>query len=214
MSYIKEEKRRAVEDQNKIINENGGLKIKELGKSHIPLYVYLIAIGLLVIGVCVVVHGVDAKISSIAPDWEMRIDVHVEEGDTYCIIGEKSLASDGVDGFDVPHPPFEPPGRCFVYSKQSSFPNPHKSLWMEYRHLHGVWRVWNLTCFYVPMYGSGTDVTMTWNTTQVASSGYLNMILCNNGYVANMKMESSYTFYSPVYQITNMKIYCNNLFTH
>jgi len=58
MSYTEEEKKKAVDALNKVINENGGLKIKDFGRYHIPLYVYLIAIGLLITGVCVLVHGV------------------------------------------------------------------------------------------------------------------------------------------------------------
>jgi len=217
MSYTKEEKQEPLDEQNQIINETG-LSVIDMEKERMCqamfFYVWLVVLGLLITGVCFFVHGVDAKLCVVSPDWEMCINAHAEEGNTYCIIGEKLLASDGVDGFDVPHPPFEPPGRCFVYIKQPSFPNPHKSLWMEYRHSHGLWRVWNLTCFYVPYFEDVTYVTLDWNISQAVSSGYLNVILWNNGYAADMKTTGSYVFYSPSYQMTHMKIYCNNLFTH
>jgi hypothetical protein len=174
----------------------------------------ILILGLIITGFNFLVHGVESRLCSITPDWELRIDAHAEGGNTYCIIGEKLLASDGVDQFDVPHPPFQPEGRCFVYIHQASFPNPYKSLWMEYRHLHGLWRVWNLSCFYVPWNEEGVNVELEWGVSQVLSSGYKNVILVDGNNIIDMKTVSSYTFYSLGYETTHMKLYCNNLYTN
>ena len=215
MSYREQENQEAILKQNKIINESS-LSVIDLEKERMRqvrfFYVWLITLGLLITGVCVLVHGTEAR-AVIMSDWQMTIDVYAEGGHTYCIMGEKMDASDGVDQYDIPHPPFQPPGRAFVFIKQPSFPVPHNKLWMEYRHLHGLWRVWNLTLFYVPMDEEGTNVSLQWDTGQVLFSGYRNVILWNNGYAADMKTENSYIFYSLPYQTTSMKIYCNDLFT-
>ena len=210
MSHTKIEKKEASDKQNKIINKSGLSVIdKEKERMHQVrfFYIWLICLGLLITGICVLVHGTEARTITMS-DWEMTIDVYAGNGHTYCILGEKQNASDGVDQYDVPEHPFEPPGRAFVFIKQPSFPEPHDALWMEYRHLHGLWRVWNLTLFYVPMYGEGCDVSIQWDITQVFSSRYQTVILWNNGYAANMKTETSYAFYSLPYQMTYMKICC------
>jgi hypothetical protein len=163
----------------------------------------------LIITMFFMVTSTEAKLQPKMRDWQMTIDVHAD-GYTYCIIGEKQNASDGIDVFDVCHPPFQPPGRCFVFISQPSFPEPYNNIWMEYRHLHGVYRFWNISLLYLPLNGQGSTVNMQWNINQVLSSGYQTVLLWNNGFVANMRTASSYSFYSSPYQMTNMRIYCNN----
>ncbi len=138
-------------------------------------------------------------------DWQATIDVYAE-GHTYCIIGEKTTASDGIDGYDVPHPPFQPPGRAFVFIRQPSFPNPYKNIWMEYRRHTTNFRVWNLTTYYVPMDEEGTTVLLQWNISQLTLSGYKKISLVFDGQTINMFTTDHFSFYSGPYQMTNMKI--------
>jgi hypothetical protein len=167
-------------------------------------------VGLMLVLSCFVVS---ARPQSRVVDWQLTIDVYAG-GHTYCIIGEKSNASDGVDVFDVPHPPFQPPGRAFVFIRQPSFPELYTRLWMEYRHLTGVCRVWNLSLFYVPMERSNAVVTIQWDCNQACSSGYVFMILIDGCHVTDMKICSSYSFVSSDYHLTSMRILTSNLFTH
>ena len=143
-------------------------------------------------------------------EWQTRLDVYAG-GHTYCVIGERKDAFDGVDVFDVPCPPFEPRGRCFVYIKQPSFPQPHNKLWMEWRMSHGLLRVWNLTLLYVPMNNEGHDVSIQWDTSMVRSSGYGVFRLIYDGHFINMKTSSSFSFYSGPYQMTSMRVVCGYL---
>lgn len=140
-------------------------------------------------------------------DWEATIDVYAD-GHTYCIIGEKQGASDGVDSYDVPHPPFMPPGRAFVFIKQPSFQDPYKNLWMEWRHYTHTGIIWNLTTFYYPMDDEGSDVLIQWTPAQFSASGYGSVVLCHGNQHVNMLTCSSYSFYSEPFQMTSMKIYC------
>lgn len=179
------------------------------------MMVFFVVLGLVSLGTFVTCTS--ARVMQYAPfdhkvsgEWNVTIDVYAG-GHTYCIIGEKQYASDGVDGFDVPLPPFEPPGRCFVFIKQPLFPLPHNSLWMEWRSLNGVCRVWNLSLFYIPMGGAGADVSICWDMAKVCSSGYPFFVLWNNGVTVNMRSVSSYSFYSGAYQMTNMKIFCSKM---
>lgn len=146
-------------------------------------------------------------------DWQLRIDVYAG-GHTYCIIGEKSNASDGIDSYDIPHPPLQPPGRAFVFIKQPSFPLPHNKLWMEWRHYTNDYRVWNLTTYYYPMGEQGSDILIQWNISQFVSSGYRAINLIYNGQIINMLTTNSFSFYSQPYQMTYMKIVCSKAVTH
>ena len=57
MSYAEQEKKKALDEQNKIINESD-LRVVELRHTWIPFYLVLMVIGLLVLGVCFLVYGV------------------------------------------------------------------------------------------------------------------------------------------------------------
>ena len=118
------------------------------------------------------------------------------------------FASEGVDQYDIPHPPMYPPGRAFIYINQPTFPLPHNKLWYEYRNLSTAiqLRTWNLTTFFYPMYESGADVVLQWNCSEIKKSGYKYICLIHNGVYINMRTTSTYTFYSNPYQITYLKI--------
>lgn len=61
MSYTKKEKNDVIEDQNKVINELG-LSVIDMEKERMLqvrfFYIWLIALGLLITGICFFVHGV------------------------------------------------------------------------------------------------------------------------------------------------------------
>lgn len=136
-------------------------------------------------------------------DWSIRIDAYAD-GHTYCIIGEKDAALDGVDQYDVPEPPFEPPGRAFIFLSEQSFPDPHNRLWYEFKKYSDTHKEWNLTTFYIPMDNQGINVTLTWNHTETE---YNSILIYRDGVVvADMLTNDSLVFWSDPYQMTHFII--------
>jgi len=56
--YAEEEKKQALYEQNRAINESKDLKVVEFRHTRIPFYLFLIVIGLLILCVCFFVYGV------------------------------------------------------------------------------------------------------------------------------------------------------------
>lgn len=144
---------------------------------------------------------------TVANEWNLRINANAG-GNTYCYIGEKTVASNGVDQFDVPWPPFFPPGRAFVFLKEPSFQTPYETLMYEYKKCPGESNIFNLSTYYYPIGENGALVTLTWDNT-LYSSGYRYVFLSLNGEtLLDMKRVFSYGFWSNPYQITQFKIVC------
>lgn len=140
-----------------------------------------------------------------AGDWQTMIMTKTGGSKAFCVLGEKQNASDGIDAFDVPHPPFFPPGRCFIYLKENSFTLPYKNLWYEYKH-HSNSKVFNLSCFWYPWDEEGTMVTLDWKPEMFLNSGYSSVVLQPVG--LNMLLERHYTFWSLPYQTSYFTIVC------
>ena len=143
------------------------------------------------------------KLQTKHTNWQVQINCSAGGGNTYCIMGEKWNASDGVDMFDVPHPPFEPPGRAFIYFSHPAFPVLYQNIWMEYQHHSSNALddsvVWNLTTYYIPMDGQGGLVQLQWSSSSFLSTGYHDVYLCFDGAWVDMKTISSFSFFSPAY---------------
>jgi hypothetical protein len=62
MSYTKEQKQKAMQEQNKMINDLGSLSVidmeKERRREMLWFYVWLIGVGALITGICFFVHGI------------------------------------------------------------------------------------------------------------------------------------------------------------
>lgn len=138
-----------------------------------------------------------------AGDWQNTIMTKTGGTKAFCIVGENAHALDGVDSLDVPHPPFYPPGRCFIYLKEPGFPQPYNHLWYEYKQ-HSSSKVFNLSCFWYPWDEEGTFVTLDWKPEPMMNSGYNTITLMPIG--IDMLQERHYTFYSEPYQTTNLQI--------
>jgi len=137
-----------------------------------------------------------------AGDWQSKI---VSDTRTWCIIGEKSDASDGVDQYDAPHPPFFPPGRCFLYLSEPGFPAPYYNLIMEFKQHEGS-KVFNLSCFWFPMWSGGAWVTLVWKPESFARSGYDSVVLSPVG--VDMLLKSQFRFWSGAYETRTFQIVC------
>jgi hypothetical protein len=138
-----------------------------------------------------------------AGDWKNCIttDTH-----TWCIIGEKQNASDGIDQYDAPHPPFFPPGRCFVFLKEESFEAPYYNLIIEYKQ-HAQSKVFNLSCFWYPMWTGGSKILLNWDSDCFARIGYKTITLQPIG--INMLKEHGFMFWSEAYQMTYFQVICS-----
>jgi hypothetical protein len=136
-----------------------------------------------------------------AGDWRLNINAMTGGTHTYCILGERQDASDGIDQYDVPHPPFFPPGRCFIYLKEKSFQAPYKNLWYEYKH-HSDSKIFNLSCFWYPWDDEGVLVTLDWKPESFMNSGYTSVVLQPMG--LNMLKERYCVFWSEPYQTTSI----------
>jgi hypothetical protein len=143
-------------------------------------------------------------------DWNLRINANAG-GTTYCYIGEKVDASDGIDQYDVCHPPFFPPGRAFIFCQEQSFPDPFTNLLYEYKHCLGMYKVFNFTSFYYPSGSTGAFVTLSWDKQLLQSSEYQHVYLTLNGQkLIDMKKTGTYIFWSNPYQLLEFKITCMN----
>jgi len=207
MSYTEREKQEVICTPDKVINRSSH------PKKRIPFYVWgLIILGVLIIGVSVLMTTTEAR--TMRPsDWSLRIDCYAGGGHTYCIMGENSNASDGIDVFDVPHHPFEPAGRAFIFFHHPEYPNPYNYIWMEYQYHEHVLTdkctPWYLTTFFLPMTGGGSVVQLQWNSSNLFRSGYNHVVLYYNGYLVDMKTTGSYSFYSPPYVLCRLLVICD-----
>ena len=136
----------------------------------------------------------------LADVWNVTLQFN-EPGGTFdnAFFGEKTDASDGLDGYDVPKttPGMPPYIRAWF---ATNFPVPHNQLWEEYKHYPDSSKQWNLSIQWVPTdYATPTTITISWNTAEVGNSEYNIVKLCNSGgsQLKNMLTESSYSFTCP-----------------
>jgi VCBS repeat-containing protein len=145
-------------------------------------------------------------------NWNVTLEFN-EPGSAYdnAFFGEKSDASDGQDGYDVPKSPpgFPPYIRAWF---DTDFTDPYDELWEEYKKYPDSYKDWNLTVQWVPSdYTSPTTITVSWDNTNLSNSGYNSVILYdvnNNENVSNMISNSSYSFTCPALTPQNFKIIC------
>ena len=55
--YAEEEKKKALYEQNRAINESRDLKVVEFRHTRIPFYLFLIVFGLLLLGIGILIHS-------------------------------------------------------------------------------------------------------------------------------------------------------------
>ena len=132
--------------------------------------------------------------------WNVTLEFN-EPGLAYdnAIFGEKTDASDGQDGYDVPKgiPSIPPYIRAWF---ATNFSDPWDELWEEYKHYPDTSKQWNLSVQWAPSdYVTPTTVTISWDTSEVDGSEYNIVKLYNSGGVQlkNMLTESSYSFSCP-----------------
>jgi PKD repeat protein len=126
--------------------------------------------------------------------------------------GEASDAIDGppVDSYDV----VKPPAPMLPYIRMylnDNLPSPYNALWKDFRHYHGVTKIWNLSVQWMPTdYVSSTIVTISWDPNDFVHSEYGLVTLCTElgTPLQNMLLNNSYSFTCPATIPQNFKIIC------
>ena len=146
-------------------------------------------------------------------DWECLLTFEEPGGGyDYVYFGEKEAASDDVDIYDVPKNPAGLPP--YVHSWfATNFINPYDELWEEYNHYPGDYTLWDLTIQWVPIdYSSSTDITISWNSSDLINNEYNNIFLKNDASeeIINMLEEENYTFNASALTLHRFIIICTN----
>jgi len=101
----------------------------------------------------------------------LEIEADIREMDTVCF-GEKTLASDGIDMFDIPKPGAPPSPYVYAWFATDLTP-PYDELWEDYRHydIANTYQVWDL---WIHTSGSGqyTQVTISWDPSDLSTVEY------------------------------------------
>jgi hypothetical protein len=132
-----------------------------------------------------------------------NITIHIKEtsginGNTI-IIGTASNASDSLDQYDLPEPPFPPQFpylRCWL---ETSFSVPFNSLLQEYKSSSTDNKVWNLSILWMQIPGnqSTTIIEISWDLIEIKSADLNSLLLYqNNTVVADLLTINSYSFSS------------------
>jgi len=145
--------------------------------------------------------------------WESPLDFTEPDGGyDNVFFGEKIDASDGQDIYDVPK---SPPGMTPYIRAwfDTAFPDPHNTLWKEYKQYPDDRKVWNLSVQWVPDdYASPTNITISWNMSCLNTDEYTCDKLKNtgSGEAVNMLLNESYTFNASALAIHHFQIICSN----
>ena len=126
-------------------------------------------------------------------DWQIVLSFNEPEGSSdYLVFGEKIDASDGKDKFDLPKPPT--PLSPYIYSWfATSLDIPYDVLWMDYKILSDDDKIWNFTIIWSSDKSLPTDITISWELSEVSASGYdtFDLLVPNS---IDMTKETSYHF--------------------
>ena len=126
-------------------------------------------------------------------EWQVTLNISESDGASDTVIfGEKDGASDGQDQYDIPKPPS--PQEPYIRSWfTTSLDPPYDTLWEEYRESSDDDKVWNLTIIWFSETTFNTNITISWDVSEVVATGYdsLNLNALNS---VDMKVETNYQF--------------------
>jgi VCBS repeat-containing protein len=151
--------------------------------------------------------------------WNVTMNFTEPSGQSaYVIFGEATDANDGppADSYDRGLPP-PPPQDPYIRSWfNDDLPVPYNELWHDYRHYNtsNVHKQWNMTVEWANGTGGGTDMTMSWNTTEFTGCEYISVILMRKGQlnatwyiVADMLFENNFSWSHEYYYLDPPGIY-------
>ena len=142
-------------------------------------------------------------------EWDVTLNFTETSGkNDYIIFGEALDASDGVDIYDAPNPPGGVPPFLDAYFT-TSLPWPYDNLMQEIKEYPDTYKEWNFTVWWTD---SGTTVTISWDTTEVDSSEYESVVLCDNAGVplADMLNNNNYAFFCSGGDMMHFKVICRS----
>jgi hypothetical protein len=153
------------------------------------------------------------EMNNLKINWNVALEFS-EPGGAYDIasFGEKTDSSNGQINSDFPkNPPGITPYIRTWFNTRS--PDPYDELWKEYKQYSNENNVWDLSVQWVPSdHISQTTITISWNKNSVANSKYNSVVLYDkerNIKVADMLIDTSYTFTCPAFLVQNFDIICS-----
>ncbi len=142
-------------------------------------------------------------------DWQIMLSFNEPEGSNdYLVFGEKIDASDDKDKFDLPKPPA--PQSPYIYSWfVTSLDTPYDVLWMDYKKLSDDDKIWNFTIIWSSDKSLPTDITISWELSEVSASGYdtFDLLVPNR---IDMTKETSYQFTADINEPYSFQISLEN----
>ena len=143
--------------------------------------------------------NIPSLIVSAQPDpWNLTLQITEPSGSRNTIIlGGSPNASDETDNLDLPEPP-APPMLPYIRAWFTTpFFIPFNRLLQEYKYILSPRMEWNLSIIWVSENVSLTTISINWDPTQAAKSGFNSFkVYENNTVVANLLTEHSYSFLS------------------
>lgn len=136
-------------------------------------------------------------------EWQITLNIDEPEGTSDTVVfGEKPSALDGQDQFDVPKPPT--PQVPYLRSWfTSSLDPPYNLLWEDYRTSSDDEKVWDLTVLWVSNGSLQTDITISWDTSELVATNLDSIklvikdtidMMVNNNYQFTANNNEPYTF--------------------
>lgn len=142
-------------------------------------------------------------------DWQILLNFNEPDGSSdYLVFGEKTDASDGKDEFDLPKPPA--PQSPYIYSWfVTSLDPPYDILWMDYNKLSDDDKILNFTIIWSSDKSLPTDITISWELSEISASGYdtVELMVPNS---IDMKKETSYQFAADINEPYSFQISLKN----
>jgi len=143
-------------------------------------------------------------------EWEVTLNITGSDGtkDT-AVFGEKNGASNVIDQYDMPKPPDPPQIPYIKASFNTNLEEPYNTLWKDYRALSGDYQKWNLTIIWISDNSSTTNITISWEISNVSASGY-DLVYLHSPDIIDMKTNSNYQFSSSNSEPHNFQIVLQN----
>jgi VCBS repeat-containing protein len=142
--------------------------------------------------------------------WNAKLELNEPDGSyDSAFFGQKNVESENFDIFNIPKNPsgVNPYIRAWF---ATNFSTPYDQLWEEYAYYSDTYKVWNLTVQWIPSdYSSPTTITISWDSIFINNNEYYSLVLYdidNNIEVADMLVDSNYTFTCPAFALQNYKI--------
>jgi len=146
--------------------------------------------------------------------WNVTLHFVEENGNNDTVtFGEAPDANNGppADSYDQAKP--TAPAKPYVYAWfEDGLPAPYDKLAADYRSYPDTTKTWNLSIHWAPLTVlKPTKVTISWNTSDINSSEYQEITLCDNGGapLVNMKLIQNYTVTIPSNQTKYYHISCS-----